>query len=225
LPPAHRPLDPGDDGHAGPVALKVVGAGVGRTGTHSLKAALEDLLGAPCYHMVDVRARPADVAVWYAAVRGEPTDWRSFPAGFVATVDWPAAAFWRELAGAHPEAVVLLSVRDSAAWWRSASRTIFDGARRTPPPDGDPDLPRHEMLLELLSSRFTENWADRDTAIEAYERHNDEVRAEVAPDRLLEWRPEEGWAPICRVLGLAVPDRPFPRLSTTAEFRAQAGLV
>jgi hypothetical protein len=59
--------------------------------------------------------------------------------------------------------------------------------------------------------------------MEAYVRHNDAVRAGVAPERLVEWRPDDGWEPICAALGLPVPDEPFPRLNTTAEFRARAG--
>ena len=79
------------------MTLRVVGAGLGRTGTHSLKLALEQLLGGPCYHMVEVLGRPDQAAVWSRAARGEEPDWTTFLAGYEATVDWPAASFWREL--------------------------------------------------------------------------------------------------------------------------------
>src|SRR5271155_3282411 len=117
------------------MALQVVGAGLGRTGTHSLKVAFEQLLGGPCYHMVEVFGRPDQRDTWAAAARGEEVDWAAFLAPYRATVDWPAAAFWRELSDAAPEAVIVLSVRDADAWWKSASETIFAVLARGAPPD------------------------------------------------------------------------------------------
>lgn len=206
------------------MTLRLVGAGLGRTGTHSLKLALEQLLGGPCYHMFEVLEHPEHVPTWQRAAQGEPPDWARFLAGYAASVDWPAAAFWRELADANPDAVVLLSRRDDAeAWWASAERTIFAAARRWS--SSDPELASQgRMVLDLLRARFTEHWSDHDAAVAAYERHNDEVRSTARKDRLVEWRPGDGWAPICRALGLAVPDRPFPHVNTTDEFRAMAGL-
>src|SRR6266566_10081202 len=99
------------------MTLRVIGAGMGRTGTMSLKLALERLLGGPCYHMVEVFPRPAHFGLWTAAGRGKPTDWHALFDGFVAAVDWPAAAFWKEIADAFPEAIILLSTRDSESWW------------------------------------------------------------------------------------------------------------
>jgi Sulfotransferase domain len=107
------------------MSLRMIGAGLGRTGTTSLKAALEQLLGGRCYHMVEVRARPDDAAVWGRAYQGEFPDWADFFDGYVATVDWPAAPFWPELSQAFPDAPILLSVRDAESWWKSASSTIF----------------------------------------------------------------------------------------------------
>jgi Sulfotransferase domain len=207
------------------VALTVVGAGLGRTGTASLKQALELLLGGRCYHMYEVGERPTDVPVWRTAIRGEPVDWQALLRDYSATVDWPAAAFWRELSAANPDALVLLSTRDSPEqWWASMERTIVARISR-PVPAGHPLLARHRaMILELLDARFTSRWASRDAAISAYERHNEDVRRSVAPERLLDWRPGDGWAPICTALGRAVPDQPFPHENTTANFRARLGL-
>src|SRR5215831_5036256 len=102
--------------------LRVIGAGLGRTGTHSLKLALERLLGAPCYHMAEVFRRPQDIPIWHAAAKGEP-------------VDWPPAAYWSQLAEVFPDAIIVLSVRDADAWWKSASNTIFATYKRGPKPD------------------------------------------------------------------------------------------
>jgi len=205
------------------MALKVVGAGLGRTGTHSLKLALEQLLGGPCYHMVELFPRPEHIPVWHRAIRGEQVDWAALFDGFIAAVDWPAAAVWREVADAYPEAVVLLSVRDSAeAWWRSFSQTILEVMRRAEAAGSDPD-PWHAMLGDMLR-RFSPDGLGPDAAMAAYEAHNREVRDAVAADRLVEWRPGDGWGPICAGLGLPEPAEPFPHVNTTDEFQAMAGL-
>lgn len=205
------------------MVLQVVGAGLGRTGTNSLKFALEQLLGGPCYHMTEVFGRPDDIPVWQAAVDGTVPDWDTFFADYRAAVDWPASAFWRELADAYPDALVLLSTRDVDAWWTSADATIFAISRREPP--DDPVFGAQlRMATSMLARRFTPDWRDEDPAKAAYERHNDEVRAAVPAERLLEWHPGDGWEPICAALGLDVPDAPFPHVNSTDDFRAMAGL-
>src|SRR5690349_5335019 len=105
--------------------IQVVGAGVGRTGTHSLKLALEQLLGGTCHHMIEVIPRPDQMAAFTAAIDGEDVDWTVVLDDFSAVVDFPGAMFWQEIAAAHPDALVLLSTRDSEGWYESASNTIF----------------------------------------------------------------------------------------------------
>jgi Sulfotransferase domain len=208
------------------MALRVVGAGLGRTGTHSLKLAIEQLLGGPCYHMMETFSHPDDIPVWHAAVDGNSPDWSVFLGDYVATVDWPAAAFWRELADANPEAVVLLSSRSSAdAWWKSANDTIFQISRREIPPEHrDAMGAQLSMAEDMLTNTFTADWTDETAAKRAYEEHNSQVRAMSDRDRLIDWQPGDGWTPICAALALAVPDEPFPHVNTTSDFRAQAGL-
>jgi Sulfotransferase domain len=207
------------------MALRVIGAGLGRTGTNSLKLALEQLLGGRCYHMFEAIQRDADTPVWLAAVRGEPVDWEDFMREYRATVDWPACSFWRELYAANPDALVLLSTRESSAAWReSMERTIVPRLDQPVPPD-DPEMARRRaMILELMDARFTPGWRERERAIAAYERHNAEVRRSVPPERLIDWQPSQGWEPICAALGLDVPTEPFPRVNTSAEFRVSADL-
>ncbi len=207
------------------MGLRIVGAGLGRTGTHSLKVAFEQLLGGPCYHMLEVLGRPDQAAAWAAAARGDELDWAEFLSGYVATVDWPAASFWPELTAAWPDAVVVLSVRDdSEAWWKSASETIFQVLARGAPPDDPGAVAELAMINDVLDRRFTSGWRDRETAIAAYEAHNAKVRASVPSDRFVEWRPGDGWGPLCAALGMAVPAEPFPHLNTTSDFRAMTGL-
>ena len=201
------------------MALKVVGAGLGRTGTNSLKLALEELLGGPCYHMFELIAHPQQVPLWEQALRGEQVDWASLFDGYAATVDWPGCAFWRDLAAANPDAPVLLSTRDSAqTWWASMEQTVVP-ALQGPMLSDHPELMRgQEMVLELFRTRFTPDFADRGAAIAAYERHCDAVRREIPADRLIEWQPRDGWRPICSHLGLPVPDTPFPHENTSEDF-------
>jgi hypothetical protein len=205
------------------MALQVVGAGIGRTGTHSLKLALEQLLGKPCYHMLEVFEHLDHVPVWHAALRGDQVDWEPVLANYAATVDWPAGGCWRPLAAANPDAVVLLSTRDDAeSWWRSIDPTIFTAMRRGEAPD--PAMAEWGAMVEDMLNGFDPHWSEHDAAVAAYERHNAAVRAEIPPSRLIEWRPQDGWEPICRALDLPVPDAPFPHVNTTADFRAMMGL-
>jgi hypothetical protein len=205
------------------MTVRVVGAGLGRTGTHSLKIALEQLLGGTCYHMIEVFGRPDDIQVWQDAVDGKPVDWHALMRDFSACVDWPVCGFWREVADAYPDAIVLLSSRSSPeAWWKSANETIFAIARRGAPPD--PTLARQMNMIMGLFERFTPEWEDPAAARAAYVRHNDAVRATVPPERLVDWQPGDGWEPICTALGVPVPETPFPHANTTDDFRAMAGL-
>lgn len=203
--------------------MQVVGAGLGRTGTLSLKTALERLLDGPCYHMLEVFAHPEHVAMWHAAIRGEHVDWDSLFEGYKAAVDWPAAGHWQEISDHFPDALVLLSTRDSDGWWRSANDTIFEVFRKTQKMDERPDE-WAAMATDMLK-RFCDDFLDRDAAIAAYEAHNAAVRAAVPPDRLVDWRPGDGWQPLCDALGLPVPDMDFPHVNSTEEFRTNMGLT
>jgi hypothetical protein len=201
--------------------LRVVGSGLGRTGTLSLKHALEKLLGAPCYHMVEVIQHPEHIPLWHAAARGEPVDWEALLEGYVAIVDWPGCAFWPQLAEAFPDARIVHSVRDPEAWWESASQTIFP-TLHTPPSDAPPFFgPWRAMVLDLLAGHFGDvDLADREACIAAARRHDAHVRSAAPPERLLVWEAREGWEPLCRTLDLLVPDEPFPRRNTRENFGA-----
>lgn len=194
--------------------LRVIGAGLGRTGTSSLKLALEQLLGGPCYHMLELHATPAHIPAWHAAARGEPVDWAALMHGYRATVDWPGASFWPEISAAFPDALVLLSLRDPEAWWRSVHETIFNPVNLTRP--RQPGW--HAMWNDLVAARFTADLQDKDACIAAYNRHNAAVRAGVAPQRLLQWHPGDGWEPICTALDLPLPASPFPHANARDEF-------
>jgi hypothetical protein len=200
--------------------LRVVGAGVGRTGTASLKIALEQLLGGKCHHMFEVFADPTQIPLWSDAIEGRAVDWSTMPPGFVSIVDWPGASFWRELSSANPDALVLLSVRDRESWYRSASNSIFMVFDALPP-----ELSQwHSSMQRLLRERFSDQLSDPAAMMDAFDHHNEAVRREIPPQRLLEWTPGDGWEPICERLGVAVPDAEFPKVNTLNEWRANFGL-
>ncbi|MGY8997079.1 MAG: sulfotransferase family protein [Alphaproteobacteria bacterium] len=195
------------------MTMRVVGAGVGRTGTNSQKLALEHLLGGTCHHMFEVKT-PEHMAVWEAAAKGIMPDWQTFLADYTALVDWPGASFWPELSEAFPDALVLLSVREGESWYNSAIETIFV--------EDDEDSGTSEafdnMWEAIRTHRFPVDVQDRAATIAAMEAHNAAVIAAIPPERLLVWPTGAGWEPICKALDLPVPDIPFPHRNTKKEF-------
>jgi hypothetical protein len=202
--------------------IQVIGAGFGRTGTASLKAALEQLGLGPCDHMHENFDHPERFPLWDAAVLskdvGEPIDWRPLLDGYRAVVDWPGAHFWRELAAVHPEAKVILTVRDPERWYESISATIFPLCEQLKATEG-PSLPG-DIVVDRT---FFQRTADRDYCLEVFREHIAAVQREIAPDRLLVFDVAEGWDPLCAFLGVPVPEHePFPRLNNTEEFQSDA---
>ena len=202
----------------GVVTLRVVGAGFGRTGTLSLKRALETLGFGPCYHMAEVAAHPDHVDLWRRAWRGEDV-WAELFDGFGAAVDWPAAAFWQPLADIYPDAKVVLSLRDGDSWFKSATDTIFRSMLEGLASEDATIRERLLMAKEIIvDGTFNGDLTDRANAIAAYEANIAVVRATVPASRLVEVHAKDGWAPLCAGLGVAEPDEPYPRVNTTEEF-------
>ena len=164
------------------MTLKVIGAGFGRTGTLSLKLALEELGLGPCYHMIEVNAHPEHDALWLALAKGESSDWRPMLQGFASTVDWPTTYIWKELAAANPQAKIILTLRDAEAWYASAAATIFARmlefeSMRASPDAVDPARRRHmEMINTLIVEKTFGGSLDKDNAIAVFNAHNEEVR-------------------------------------------------
>ena len=202
--------------------MEVIGAGFGRTGTLSLRTALETLGYAPCYHMLEVFQQPQHSEIWLQALLGEPPAWNQFLAGYRAGVDWPVCHFWRELAQQFPHAKLILTRRDSEAWYASISQTIFEGILHSGPAEGARGL-QQRMARVLLAKVFDDRF-DKDHVIAVYEAHNRAVAAALGPDRLLTYDVAEGWEPLCHFLRCTVPAEPFPRTNSTAEFRERIGL-
>ena len=207
------------------MTIKVIGAGFGRTGTLSLKAALEQLGLGPCYHMLEVINRPENADAWYDAAQnqdgGLAADWDDMLAGYQSCVDWPAAYFWRPLSEHYRDAKVILTYRDEEAWWQSMSKTILANMLRTDDEVTNPDrLRMRRMSRDLIVTKVFENiLEDREHVLAAYRRNIKEVTESVPKDRLLKFDVAEGWEPLCNFLGLAIPDTPFPRTNSTQEFQ------
>jgi hypothetical protein len=204
------------------MTLKVIGAGLGRTGTMSLKLALQRLLGGKCYHMVELFEHLEEhTPLWHAAARGEPTDWDRIFDGYVATVDEPSSIMWKELMEYYPDALVILSLRDPASWWRSANATILK-VKQDPPPAGPPErVAWHAMVMEIYKHIHPDGVNDPALTMASFTAHNERVKAGVPAGRLLLWQAGDGWEPLCKALKLPVPDEPFPHSNTTEEFQAR----
>lgn len=198
--------------------LRVVGAGLPRTGTTSLKASLETLLDGRCYHMTEFfpRAEEHGPPLWQA-LGGDLAALDRVLDGWDAAVDWPTSILWKELAERNPDAKVILSRRASPeAWWRSADATVWETMRRI-------TEPRLAAWNDRMRRRagFGNDWDNPDAAMTRYASHNDEVIAAISPERLLIWEAAEGWEPLCTHLGVPLPVDDSPRhLNRSSEFRA-----
>jgi hypothetical protein len=205
------------------VTIEVIGAGFGRTGTLSLKFALEALGYDKCYHMMEVILNDSHVAQWRKAARGEAVDWAELYQGYRATVDWPSASFWRELRVAYPNAKVILTLRDSQQWYTSVMNTIWklsstaleEGQRR-----GDEEMIERAMMGDevIWGGVFGNRMDDRNHVIECFERHNQAVIDSVPEEQLLIYRPGDGWDPLCEFLQQPVPDTDYPKVNSTEDF-------
>ena len=206
------------------MTLKVIGAGFGRTGTLSLKSALDELGLGPCYHMVETRAHPEHDTMWFALAKGEASDWRPMLAGYASTVDWPSTYFWKQLAAANPDAKIILTLRDPEAWYRSAAATIFARmlefeALRADPDAVDEARRRHmEMVNTIVVEKTFGGSLEKHHAIQVFNDHNADVRRSVPREKLLVYDSGEGWEPLCDFLGVPVPDTPYPKVNTTDDF-------
>lgn len=197
------------------MGLKVIGAGFGRTGTESMKRALEILGFGPCYHMYEVLPHEDRVALWRKITAEEiKPDWNEVFADYNATVDWPGAFYWRELAAHYPEAKILLTVRSSDSWYASMDKTILKILRET--------TDEASLGAYIGRSVFGEKLYDRDHIIATYERNIADAKAAFPADRLLTYELGSGWPPLCAFLGCDIPGVPYPSGNEEDEFHTRA---
>ena len=197
--------------------LRVIGTGFGRTGTDSMREALDILGFGPCHHMFAVNTSEIQKQRWRALAKGAAPDWESLFEGFGSCVDWPSAFYWRELIQAYPEARVLLTYRTPESWWQSFEKTVLAFSAQGADPES--------LGVTLIANRvFGGRPQDRDTALAAYEANVEAVLATVPPERLLVHNLGDGWEPLCRHLDVPVPDWPYPSRNSTAQFQERHGL-
>lgn len=195
--------------------LKVIGSGLGRTGTLSTKLALEQLGFAPCHHMIEVFMNPEQIQLWIDAGNGKP-DWDAIFEPYQAMVDHPGCGYWRELAAHYPDAKVLHTVRDPDKWFDSTQATIFN-PNRPEPPEGTP----MRVFMDQLFAFYGGDMHDRAFMTNFFRRHTERVIASVPPERLLVFNVAEGWEPLCALLGVDVPVTPYPRENSTEQFQSR----
>lgn len=201
------------------MTLQIIGPGFGRTGTNSLKVALEHLGFGPAHHMFEVRDHPQQLPAWEALADGGRPDWDAVFRGYRAQVDWPGARFWRELAAYYPDSKVILTVRDADDWFDSVEATIakFMAGRGT---YDDPHLNGvSNMAYKLIvAGVFSERMFERAYATALFNAHIVEVQATIPRSRLLTFDVREGWEPLCAFLDCPVPQISFPRLNSSKQF-------
>ncbi|MGZ3257937.1 MAG: sulfotransferase family protein [Croceibacterium sp.] len=199
------------------MTMQVIGAGLGRTGTMSLKFALEHLGFGPCYHMIEFMAHiPDHLPLWLDVIEGRP-NWAAVFDGYVSTVDYPGCTYWRELVAKWPEAKVILTLRDPDSWFESANETALSSRMR----NMLADTPIERFMNASVNQDFGDGIDDRAFMIDYFRRWNDAVIAEVPADKLLMFQAKDGWEPLCEFLGVPVPPEPYPRVNSREDMNAR----
>ena len=216
------------------MAIEIIGVGFGRTGTHSLRLALQRLGFSKCYHMEDLVLKPENLHYWEDARAGKHVNWDELFQGYRAAVDFPANMFYKDFMKLYPDAKVILTMRDPENWYKSFGDTIIR--------QSNPSLKQivsmsfklpfnkklrkqlrvfkyaNEYLDDMFEGRFYE---DKEKAINFFNNWNDRIKNTVPAEKLLIYEVKNGWSPLCDFLGCSVPDEPFPRSNTTAEFNTR----
>ena len=210
------------------MSLKVIGAGFGRTGTLSMKAALEQLGYDKCHHMAEVMPDGDQRKAWNAIGHGEAPDWNAVFEGFQASVDFPSCSYWRELSAEYPEARVILTTRDFDGWYESARETIYAFTRKIP--GWLTVIPMVRTIRDMTNATvwdkvFDGRFEDKEYARKVFEQHEAEVKATIPADRLLVFHPKQGWEPLCAFLGQPIPDMPFPNVNDRDQFKKMLGVL
>jgi hypothetical protein len=219
------------------MAIKVIGTGLGRTGTHSLKVALEELGFGKCYHMRELFNNPNGLPYFEKAEQGQQVDWDTLFQGYQSAVDYPVARYYKQLLTKYPDAKVVHTTRDPESWYNSCIKTIFWASK---PSAGRilkmmiqlpfssvlrKRLPILKFNSSLLDKEFGNDLHNKEAVIKHFKEHNDEVLNIVPKERLLVYDVKQGWEPLAKFLGVSVPSSPFPLTNTGAEFVKMVGKI
>jgi len=202
------------------MTLKVIGAGLGRTGTLSLKLALEHIGLGPCYHMSEMLSQMrSHLPLWIESAKGNPL-WDTIFANYQSTTDYPGCMFWRELVAKYPDAKVILSTRNAEKWFESGAATVFSAEHRARF-EGNPMMA--EFFKLTVFEGLEDNLGDRAKMVEYFNNWNQAVIDEVPAEKLLVHRSSDGWEPLCAFLGVPVPPEPYPRVNSREEMTERTG--
>lgn len=196
------------------MTLKVIGTGFGRTGTDSMREALEILGFGACHHMRELLQDPEHGRLWKAVTAGAPPDWDLLLGNYKSCVDWPSAYYWPQLIKAFPEARVVLTWRTADSWWTSFEQTLLPIIQSHVESE---ESPKNEQLL--ATRVFQDKPLNRAHCVAVYEANVAAVKEQVPADRLLVHAPGDGWEPLCEHLGVLVPDISYPARNSTSNFQ------
>jgi len=214
------------------MSIKIIGAGFPRTGTTTLKRSLETLGHNRVYHMKELLVNPDRLQYWKTLDETGTTDWDSLYDGYDATVDFPAYPWYKEHMLQYPDAKVVLTVRDFEDWYKSVYSTVYQAGPQTP-------IEKIKMIGKLLTNSRVRNvvsciklfkkkffaqemsgkFLDKEHAKGVWDGHLAAVKAHVPEDKLLIYDVREGWAPICKFLGVEEPSEPLPHLNKKENFK------
>ena len=203
--------------------LEVIGAGFGRTGTHSLGVVLEKLGLGPCYNLYEVAKNPGHRELWNSALDGKSVDWDYMFRSYKSTIEWPSVTFFDEIFQQFPHAKVILTLRDPESWYESAQNTIFEALEMS---DHNPDPGKRESQRLtrrlILGHTFGERYREKEHVLEVYRKHIQHVMEFVPGEQLLQFEVKEGWKPLCDFLQMSIPVDPFPKVNERSDFIASA---
>ena len=205
---------------------------MGRTGTHSLKEALEQLGFGKCYHMIELLQNPNGLSCFQDAENGKEPDWNSLFTGYLSAIDYPVARYYKQLMKVYPDAKVIHTVRDPESWYQSCTETIFWASK----PDAGRILkmmvrmPFSKTLRKrlpvlkyngmLVDKEFGKDLKNKAEVIRRYNERNEEVLSTVPKEKLLVFKAQDGWEPLCKFLNVPVPATQYPKSNTKSEFIA-----
>ncbi len=219
------------------MSLKILGTGMGRTGTHSLKIALEQLGFGKCYHMVELFQHPEDLKYFEQAENGKSVNWDELFKEYNSAVDYPVARYYKQIANYYPDAKIIHTIRDAESWYQSASDTIFWASKPSSgrilkmivnlpfSRESRRRLPVLKFNGKMLEREFGKDLKDKKRVIQRFNDHNEEVINVISKERMLIFDPKSGWEPLCKFLNVPAPSTPFPKSNTKEEFIKNAELI
>ncbi|KAI8098789.1 P-loop containing nucleoside triphosphate hydrolase protein [Halteromyces radiatus] len=204
-------------------SLQVIGAGVGRTGTMSLQAALNKL-GYKTHHCSNLYGdETQDPGVWLRAFEHPDThddEWDKVYGDYTAAVDFPTAVFYKELSKKYPEAKFILTIRSPESWYESMKKTVFK--QITHVLQGHKEAVRRMLKYIMLDGVMDEDGIpkteDKEYMYRLFNEHNERVKQTIPADRLLIMNLGDGWEPLCQFLDKPIPDEPYPHTNSSENY-------